>query len=62
MINKKLRNKRPLKACASCRERNNNNVCEEVRIHEELIILKLSGSQIEEWNRSSGTPVTSFSL
>ena len=29
----------------------NEIICKEVRIHEELEILKLSASQIEEWNR-----------
>jgi hypothetical protein len=47
-FNQKLGNGKPLIACASCGERNYNNICKEVRIHEELEILKLSANQIEE--------------
>jgi hypothetical protein len=50
-FNQKLGNKRPLIACASCGERNYNNICKEVCIHKELEIFKLSANRIEEWNR-----------
>jgi hypothetical protein len=50
-FNQKIGNKKPLIACASCGERNYNNIWKEVCIHKELEILKLSASQIEEWNR-----------
>jgi hypothetical protein len=46
-FNEKIGNKKPLLACASCGERNYANIYKEVRVVEDLQILRLSKIQMK---------------